>query len=366
MDDASVPQAHLMNPIHRELPSVRHQRPAVPLSVLDLATVSAGTGAATAFRTTTEVAKTAERLGFQRLWLAEHHSIPDIASTSPAVLLAHLAAHTTTIRLGSGGVMLPNHTPLTVAEQFLTLEALHPGRVDLGVGRAPGGHPAVAQALRRSDADFGEQVEQLMGFLDGFFSPGHPYAGIQVARAVNAPPLWILGASEQGARLAGRLGRPFAFAYHLRPGETRAALAAYRESFQPSDVLDRPYVMVSVWVVAGDTSEEARAMVRAAGLAMARMRNGRPTAFPSPEEAARHSFSQDEEETLRRWLRDVAHGDASEVRAVLDRLAESTGADELMLVSHVHGHRSRLRTLELVAGAYELEQASALTSGAAS
>lgn len=346
MDDA---QAHLMNPIHRE----RLRRPAVPLSVLDLATVSTGTGAEAAFRTTTEVARSAERLGYRRMWLGEHHGIPDIASTSPAVLMAHLAAHTTTIRLGSGGVMLPNHTPLTVAEQFLTLEALHPGRIDLGVGRAPGGHPAVAQALRRSDADFGEQVEQLTGFLYGSFPAGHPYAGIQAAQGVSAPPLWILGASEQGARLAGRLGRPLAFAYHLRPGEIGAALAAYRESFQPSGVLDRPYVMVSVWVVAGETRRDARAMARAAGLAMARMRSGRPTAFPSPEEAARHVFGRDETEMLRGWLSTAAYGDASEVRDGLDRLAESTGADELMLVTHVHGHRSRLRTLELVADACE-------------
>ncbi|MEV4173094.1 LLM class flavin-dependent oxidoreductase [Nonomuraea sp. NPDC049709] len=270
----------------------------VPLSILDLVTVSAGSTAVEAVRTSTELAGLAEHLGYHRMWVAEHHSTPDIGSSSPAVLLAHLAARTTTSRLGAGGVMLPNHPPLVVAEQFGTLEALHPGRFDLGIGRAPGTGPAAMAALRRSPAEFDQQLDELLGFLDGDpFAGVHAVPGpIQAGAAggtgeVSRPPVWILGSSERGARLAGRRGLPFALAYHLEPGNLATALRAYRDAFRPSATLAEPYAIVSVWVVAAETRRQAERLMRPVGLGVLRMTQGVPSLVPSPEEAERYPYT---------------------------------------------------------------------------
>lgn len=329
----------------------------VPLSILDLATVSAGHTADEALRTTTELARRAEAWGYHRFWVAEHHGMPGVASSSPAVLIAHLAAVTRTIRIGSGGVMLPNHAPLVIAEQFGMLHTLHPGRIDLGLGRAPGTDPATARALRRGDADrFPEDVADLMGFLDGRFPEGHPFERIlAVPRAPSGrPPIWLLGSSGFSAQLAGRLGLPFAFAHHFSAANTEPALELYRSTFRPSEVLDRPYALIGVSAVAADTTEEAARLARTGGLAMLRLRRGVPGPVPTPEEADSYPYTEVEEDFLQAWLSNVIIGTGPEVRDGLTALQRRTGADELMITTSVYGGGNRIRSYELIARAYKL------------
>ncbi|WP_327046103.1 LLM class flavin-dependent oxidoreductase [Microbispora sp. NBC_01189] len=334
----------------------------VPLSILELATVGEGQTAAESLRDATELARRAEEWGYHRIWVAEHHGMPGVASSSPAVLIAHLAAATRTIRIGSGGVMLPNHAPLVIAEQFGTLHALHPGRVDLGLGRAPGTDMATANALRRSAEvdpdDFPRQVAELTGFLDGSFPPGHPYEKIRAvpggpdAATTGRPPIWLLGSSGFSARLAGLLGLPFAFAHHFSAANTEPALDLYRSSFRPSEVLDRPYALIGVAAVAADTEEEALRQVMPGALSWLRMRHGWPGRMPTPEEALAYPYTPIEREFVRDRLSAVVHGDAGTVRAGLEELRKRTGADELMITTMVHGAPARLRSHELVARAY--------------
>ncbi|WP_236240832.1 LLM class flavin-dependent oxidoreductase [Streptomyces sp. CC228A] len=335
----------------------------VPLSVLDLVTVGRGSTAAEALATSVALARLAERRGYHRHWVAEHHSMPGVASSSPAVILAHLAAHTGRIRLGSGGVMLPNHAPLVVAEQFGTLEALAPGRVDLGLGRAPGTDGATAAALRRTDTpgegadDFPRQLAELVAFLDDDIPAGHRYAGIHavpgpVQGSRGRPPVWLLGSSGYSARLAGELGLPFAFAHHFSARNTVPALDLYRASFRPSAVLDAPYALIGVSALAADDAGEARRQVLTGALSMLRLRTGRPGLIPTPEEAEAYPFGPAERDFVDRWLADVVHGTPDEVRAGLDELQGRTGADELMLTANVHSGAARLRSYELVADAY--------------
>ncbi|MEU8668277.1 LLM class flavin-dependent oxidoreductase [Streptomyces anulatus] len=348
---------------------------AVPLSVLDLVTVGQGRTAAQALRTSVDIAKLAESRGFHRFWVAEHHSMPGVASSSPAVILAHIAAHTERIRLGSGGVMLPNHAPLVIAEQFGTLEAMAPGRVDLGLGRAPGTDGATAAALRRSDRlnegadDFPQQLMELIRFLDDDFPDGHPYARIHAVpgpvqatspggvQSAHRPPVWLLGSSGFSARLAGTLGLPFAFAHHFSAQNTIPALDLYRESFRPSAVLDAPYALIGVSALAADDEREARRQVLTGALSMVRLRTGRPGLIPSPEEAAAYDFSPMEREFVDGWLANVIHGTADEVRGGLDDMAKRTGADELMITANAHGGEARLRSYDLIADAYGLPAA---------
>ncbi|BCL30400.1 LLM class flavin-dependent oxidoreductase [Streptomyces aurantiacus] len=347
----------------------------VPLSVLDLVTVGAGHTATEALRTSVELSRLAEARGFHRYWVAEHHSMPGVASSSPAVILAHLAAHTTRIRLGSGGVMLPNHAPLVIAEQFGTLEAMAPGRVDLGLGRAPGTDGATAAALRRTERlnegadDFPQQLAELIRFLDDDFPDGHPYARIHAVpgpvqatspggvQSPNRPPVWLLGSSGFSARLAGTLGLPFAFAHHFSAQNTVPALDLYRESFRPSAVLDAPYALIGVSTLATDDEKEARRQIMAAALNMVRLRTGRPGLVPTPEEAEAYEFSPMEREFIDSWNANVIHGGADEVRSGLDDLRKRTGADELMLTAMAHSGPVRLRSYELVADAYGLPAA---------
>ncbi|NED83028.1 LLM class flavin-dependent oxidoreductase [Streptomyces sp. SID11233] len=357
----------------------------VPLSVLDLVTVGQGSTASRALRTGVEIAQLAERRGFHRYWVAEHHSMPGVASSSPAVILAHTAAHTERIRLGSGGVMLPNHAPLVIAEQFGTLEAMAPGRVDLGLGRAPGTDGATAAALRRTERlnegamgsplversrdlgeDFPQQLAELTRFLDDDFPDGHPYARIHaVPGPVQAtaeggvqsparPPLWLLGSSGFSARLAGMLGLPFAFAHHFSAQNTIPALELYRESFKPSAVLDAPYALIGVAALAAEDEREARRQVLTGALSMLRLRSGRPGLVPTPEEAEAYAFTPMEREFVDSWLVNIVHGTADEVRTGLDDLAKRTGADELMITANAHGGEARLRSYGLIADAYGL------------
>ncbi|MFI0896733.1 LLM class flavin-dependent oxidoreductase [Streptomyces sp. NPDC020983] len=349
-----------------------HGTAPVVLSVLDLATVGAGYTAADALRTSVELARIAETRGYHRMWVAEHHSMPGVASSSPAVILAHLAAHTRRLRLGSGGVMLPNHAPLVIAEQFGTLEALAPGRIDLGLGRAPGTDGATAAALRRTEGlhegadDFPQQLAELTRFLDDDFPPGHRFARIHAVpgpvqgsaaggvQSPDRPSIWLLGSSGFSAQLAGALGLPFSFAHHFSGRNTVPALALYRESFRPSEVLDRPYASIGVSALAAEDPEEARRQVKAVALGMLRLRTGRPGLTPSPEEAAAYSFSPMEEEFVGSWTNDVIHGDPQTVRAGLDELAARTGVDEMVITASAHTPAVRLRSYELVADAYGL------------
>ncbi|MER6331048.1 LLM class flavin-dependent oxidoreductase [Streptomyces sp. NPDC001034] len=344
----------------------------VPLSVLDLVTVGAGRTATDALRTSVELSRLTQARGFHRYWVAEHHSMPGVASSSPAVILAHLAAHTDRIRLGSGGVMLPNHAPLVIAEQFGTLEALAPGRIDLGLGRAPGTDGATAAALRRSDTlnegadDFPEQLAELIRFLDDDFPDGHPYRRIHAipgpvqgsipggVQSPHRPPVWLLGSSGFSARLAGMLGLPFAFAHHFSAQNTVPALDLYRGTFRPSAVLAEPYALIGVSALATDDEREARRQTRAMALNMLRLRTGRPGLFPDPEEAERQELGAMEEEFIASWSSNVVHGTADEVRSGLDDLQKRTGADELMITTHAHRGEVRVRSYELIADTYAL------------
>ncbi|MEU6090514.1 LLM class flavin-dependent oxidoreductase [Streptomyces sp. NPDC047085] len=358
-----------------EIRGAAHGTAPAPLSVLDLVTVGAGSTATEALRTSVQLSRFAESRGFHRYWVAEHHSMPGVASSSPAVILAHLAAHTERIRLGSGGVMLPNHAPLVIAEQFGTLEALAPGRIDLGLGRAPGTDGATAAALRRTDTlnegadDFPQQLAELTRFLDDDFPDGHPYGRIHAipgpvqgttpggVQSAHRPPVWLLGSSGFSARLAGLLGLPFAFAHHFSAQNTIPALDLYRATFKPSEVLAEPYALIGVSALATDDAAEARRQVRAAALNMLRLRMGHPGLFPDPEDAERHQFSPMEEDFVASWTGNVVHGTADEVRTGLDELHKRTGADELMITSHAHRGELRLRSYELIADAYGLPTA---------
>ena len=326
----------------------------VPLSVLDLAPVGTGSSHAAALRDTVDLARHAERLGFTRYWLAEHHSMPGIASSATAVLVGAVAAATTRIRVGSGGVMLPNHAPLVVAEQFGTLEALHPGRIDLGIGRAPGTDPGTARALRRSpDAlsadDFPQQLGELLGFFRGSFDGAHPYSRITAVPGLgDEPPLWLLGSSGYSAQVAGMLGLPFAFAHHFSSAATLPALELYRSRFEPSAVLDRPYAMVGVQVIAADDDESAHALAAPSALAFLQLRQGRPGLLPSPAEAAAHRWTDLERATAAERWRDQAVGGPDRVRDRLAELLEATDADELIVTSMLHDHADRLRSLGIV------------------
>jgi luciferase family oxidoreductase group 1 len=330
-----------------------------PISVLDLAPVGQGSTPAAALAASTELARLAERLGYRRLWVAEHHNMPGIASSSPAVLIAHLAASTSTLRIGAGGVMLPNHASLVVAEQFGMLEALHPGRIDLGLGRAPGTDPVTAAALRRKPIagadEFPEQLRDLLAFFDGT----HPHITAVPGRGYR-PAMWMLGSSDYSAQVAGMLGLPFSFAHHFASQNTVAALDAYRAAFRPSADLEQPYAMIGVPVICADTSERARWLSGSSALSFVRLRQGRPMQMPTPEDAAEYVFTPFERELVRSWTAPLIVGDPDEVRRGLEELAARTGVDELMVTTMVHGHEDRLRSYELVAEACDLAEVATL------
>jgi luciferase family oxidoreductase group 1 len=336
----------------------------VPISVLDLAPVGEGSSPADALRSSLRLAPEVERLGYHRYWVAEHHNMPGIASSAPAVLLAHVASVTSTIRIGSGGVMLPNHAPLVVAEQFGMLEALHPGRVDLGIGRAPGTDPMTARALRRSagsfvEEEFPEQLGELLGFFDGTFPDHHPYRNITAVPGRGyRPALWLLGSSDYSAHAAGLLGLPFSFAHHFASANTMPALAAYRAAFRPStglatDLAD-PYAMLGVAVVCAETDEQARWLAGPSALAIVRLRSGKPSVYPTPEQAEAYPFSDQERRVAEGWTASHVIGSPERVRAQLVELLDRTGADELMVTTMVHGPDDRIRSFQLLAEALDL------------
>ena len=322
----------------------------VPLSVLDLSPIVQGGTAADAFARSLDLARHAERWGYRRFWLAEHHNMPGIASAATAVLLAHVGAGTRTIRIGAGGIMLPNHSPLQVAEQFGTLESLFPGRVDLGLGRAPGTDHAAAFALRRSRQgspdEFPNDVMELLAYF-GDPEPGQavhavPGEGLRV-------PLWILGSSLFGAQVAAALGLPFAFASHFAPQLLHEAIRVYRERFTPSAHLSRPQVMLGVNVVAADTDEEAHFLASSGRQSFASLRAGRPIQLPPPSAAWVRDPNDRTDPSNQTRVSFIGSGDT--VRAQMTRFMSETGADELIVVSHIYDHAARLRSYEIAMGA---------------
>jgi len=323
----------------------------VPLSVLDLATVASGSTPAQALRETVQVAAEVERLGYHRLWVAEHHGMPAVASSAPAVLIAHLADATTTLRVGSGGVMLPNHAPLVVAEQFGTLEALHPGRIDLGLGRAPGTDQVTVRALRRSpemQADtFPDDVVELINYLlPGDGPPSHPSAN---PGRGYLPEVWLLGSSLFSAQLAGILGLPYSFAYHFAPKLLDAALSTYRSNFRPSILHTEPRAMVAVSVLCAPSEADALWLSGSSALSILQLRTGRLGPLPSPEEAADYVFTDAEKALVEETMSTHLIGDPDVVTEALRQLQDRTGADEIMLSTRAHSYETRLRSLSLVA-----------------
>jgi luciferase family oxidoreductase group 1 len=327
------------------------------LSVLDLATVSSGATAASALADTVRMAPEVERLGYRRLWVAEHHGMPMVASSAPAVLIGHLADATTTLRVGAGGVMLPNHAPMVIAEQFATLEALHPGRIDLGLGRAPGTDQVTARALRRTGglgADtFPEDVVELINYLlDGDGPPTHPSP---TPGRGYLPEMWLLGSSTFSAQLAGMLGLSFSFAYHFAPDLVDQALEQYRARFTPSVLLDRPHAMVAVSVVCAPDEDEARWLAGPSALSILQLRTGRLGPLATPEEAAAYRYSPQEQALIDATTATHLIGDPDQVHRGLVALEERTGADEIMLSTRAHSFEARARSLALVAERWPTE-----------
>lgn len=322
----------------------------IPLSVLDLATVASGSSPAQALRETTMLAVEAERLGYHRFWVAEHHAMAAVASSAPAVLIEHLANATTTLRVGSGGVMLPNHAPLVVAEQFATLEALHPGRIDLGLGRAPGTDHVTARALRRSaelGADhFPDDVVELIRYLLPNESPPHP---APVPGSGYLPEVWLLGSSTFSAQLAGMLGLPFSFAYHFAPALLDQAVEVYRTNFQPSLLLGQPRFMVAASVICADTDEEAQRLSLSNALNIVQRSTGRMGPLPSLEEASARSFSESEQTLIDEAMSSHLIGSPDTVHQGLTRLIDRVSADEAMISTRTHSYEARARSYELVA-----------------
>lgn len=319
----------------------------VALSVLDLAPIPEGSTAGDALRNSVELARTAERLGFRRYWMAEHHSMPGIASAATAVALAFVGSQTSSIRIGSGGIMLPNHAPLTIAEQFGTLESLFPGRVDLGLGRAPGTDQATAYALRRNLASdenqFPSDVVELMGYFSGTNGRVRAIPGEGLAI-----PVWILGSSLFGAQLAAMLGLPYAFASHFAPAQMMEAIQVYRERFQPSERLDRPHVMLGYNCIAADTDEEAQLLATSIQQAFVNLRSGQPTPLPRPQPGYFEQLPLQARATLEHVLACSAIGSLDTVRARVGEFVARTKPDELMITSQIHDPAARLRSYALL------------------
>ncbi|WP_337173270.1 LLM class flavin-dependent oxidoreductase [Paludisphaera sp.] len=318
------------------------------LSVLDLCPIVRGGTAADAFRNAVDLARLAERLGYERYWVAEHHNIPGVASAATAVVIGHVAAGTSTIRVGAGGIMLPNHAPLVIAEQFGTLASLHPGRIDLALGRAPGGDTATARALRRyfQEVDaFPREVRE----LQGYFRPATPG---QAVRAIPGEgldvPLWILGSSDFGARLAADMGLPYGFASHFAPDLLFDALAIYRASFTPSASLAEPYVMIGANAFLADTEAEAARLFSSHQQAILNLVRNRPGPLPPPVDDIETLWSPAERAAVERMTRVSVVGTPDSVRAPLQSLVKAVQPDEIIISGQIHDHAARLRSYELL------------------
>jgi luciferase family oxidoreductase group 1 len=324
------------------------------LSVLDLAPICAGGDAAAAFRNSVSLAQHAESLGYHRYWVAEHHNIASVASSATSVVIAHIAAHTKTIRVGSGGIMLPNHAPLQIAEQFGTLESLYPGRIDLGIGRAPGGDQLTARALRRGLGSSGESMPQDLDELRAYFHPSEsmpspvraiPGFGLNV-------PIYLLGSSDFSAVLAAKLGLPFAFASHFAPDSMHEALLLYRRLYQPSEEHPQPYVIVGANIFAAESDAEGRRLFTSLQQAFLNLVRGRPAELAPPVDSMDGRWSYSEQSHVDRMTRVSAIGSPETVRQALQRIQETTQADELILTGQIFDHQSRLKSFEIAVSVF--------------
>jgi luciferase family oxidoreductase group 1 len=323
----------------------------LPLSVLDLAPVSAGSTATEALRDAVDLARLCERLGYTRFWFAEHHGMPNIACSAPEILIAHVAAATSTIRVGSGGIMLPNHAPLRVAENFHTLAALHPDRIDLGVGRAPGTDPATSRALHPFDAEqFPHQLQELLALSRRGFPAGHPFASVRVVpEGVPLPPIWILASSGATAAFAGSMGLGYGFARHFSPSPPGPPIRAYRAAFTPSEQFQRPHVILGVAVICAATDTEAEYLATSTDVVWVRRHRGDLQPFPSPEDASKYVFQPEDRPLIEANRQRQFIGTPRGVAATLRQIAADTSADELMVTTMIHGKEERLRSYELLA-----------------
>lgn len=335
----------------------------VPFSILDLAPIVQGGDAAQALRNALELARHGETLGYRRIWFAEHHGMPGVASAATSVVIGYVAAGTSHIRVGAGGIMLPNHAPLVIAEQFGTLACLYPGRIDLGVGRAPGTDPLTARALRRtlsgSVDSFPDDVVELMSY----FAPARINERTERnAQILAVPgestdvPVWILGSSLFGAQLAAALGLPYAFASHFAPGQLMQAVDLYRRLFKPSAQLRKPYVMLGVNIIAADSDRKARLLLTSLQQVFLQLRRGRPGPLPPPREDFDSQLSEEERAVLQHTLACTFAGAPGTVEAGLREFITRTGADELMVSSHIYDHQARLRSFTLAAQLREAEE----------
>ncbi|MDB6168862.1 MAG: limB [Verrucomicrobia bacterium] len=322
----------------------------IPLSVLDLSPIMQGGTAADALHRSLDLARHAEKLGYRRYWLAEHHNMPGIASAATSVVIGHVAAGTSSIRVGSGGIMLPNHSPLVIAEQFGTLATLFPGRIDLGLGRAPGTDPLTARALRRGSANTADTFPQDVMELQSYFLPPIPNQAVQaVPGAGVGVPIWLLGSSLFSAQLAAALGLPFAFAAHFAPDQLEEALATFRREYSPSPAWPRPHAMAAIGVVAADTDDEARFHFSSLQQSFINLRRGRPGPLPPPVRNLDEMSSALEQEMVGRAFREAVIGSPETVKRGIGAFVERTKVDELMITAAIFDHEARKRSYELVA-----------------
>jgi luciferase family oxidoreductase group 1 len=332
----------------------------VPLSILDLSPVAAGSSGAVSLRNSLDLAQLADDLGFTRYWVAEHHNLPSIASSAPDIMIGQIAAATRHIRVGSGGVMLPNHAPLMVAERFKVLEALFPGRIDLGLGRAPGTDPVTSYALRRrqdadSDDDFLQRFQELILFERNSFPEGHPFRSVRaMPQDVALPPIWLLGSSGYSSQLAAMVGAGYSFAHHFSDHDPIDAMLGYRRQFKPSAARDKPYAILACAAVCADTHAEAERLASTIDLNFVRRRRGEYLPLESPELAATYPYSPAERGFIARNRTRLFVGTKG---GLLERLAptiEATEADEVMVTTMIYDHAARRRSYELLAEAFGL------------
>lgn len=343
---------------------VSNTRMSLPLSILDLVPVPEGSGSTQAIRSSVALAQAGERAGYARYWIAEHHNTVSVVSAAPEVLLAVVATQTERIRVGSGGIMLPNHAPLRVAEAFRTLEALAPGRIDLGIGRAPGTDGVTALALRGSQEalhrdDLPDQLAELRAYAgeEGYFPAGHPLSAVRASpQDVPLPPIYLLGSSTYSAQLAAQLGYGFAFAYHFSAAHAEQAMTLYRQNFRPSATLERPHAILATAAVAADTEAEAGRLSSSIGLSFLNIRRGLREKIPSPETAMAYSYTAQERAFIESYAATHSVGTPEQVRGSLEALAARYGADELMITAGLHDPAARIRSYELIAGAFGLGQ----------
>jgi luciferase family oxidoreductase group 1 len=333
----------------------------VPLSVLDLSPVTSGASAAVALHNSLDLARFADQRGYTRYWVAEHHNLASIASTAPEIMIGEIAAQTQHLRVGSGGIMLPNHAPLMVAERFKVLEALHPGRIDLGIGRAPGTDPITSIALRRrqeirADDDFLERLQELLFLETQGYGERHPLRAVRAMPAdVRLPPLWLLGSSDYSAELAAAIGVGFSFAHHFATHDAVAAMRVYRDRFRPSVWRQKPYAILAVAAVCGPDDDEAERLASTADLSFVRRAKGEYPPLASPEEAATYPYTAAESAMIRQNRSRLLVGSPTTVRERLAALIEATGADELMITSMIYEHELRKRSYELLARAFGVQ-----------